>query len=161
MDSLSVSRARVEPRATALPQPVWAQVFEFRGFFLLLCTLLAVRYYDLLLGARTLALKDFGIFSYPQFHYLRESLWRGEMPLWNPLSHCGVPFLAQWTTMCLYPGTLAFVLLPMPLSLNWFIVLHLLLAGVGMYRLARHWTDNGFAASAAGLGYVFTGFTTR
>lgn len=160
MYSLSVSRARVEPRATALPQPAWAQCFDFRGFFLLLCTLLAVRYFDLLIGARTFALKDFGVFSYPQFHFLRESWWRGEMPLWNPLSHCGVPFLAQWTTMCLYPGTLALVLLPMPLSLNWFIVLHLLLAGVGMYWLARNWTDNGFAASAAALGYVFAGFTT-
>jgi hypothetical protein len=160
MDSLSVSRARVEPRATALPQPAWAQLFEFRGFFLLLCTLLAARYFDLLIGARTFALKDFGVFSYPQFHFLRESLWRGELPLWNPLSHCGVPFLAQWTTMCVYPGTFAFVLLPMPLSVNWFIVAHLLLAGVGMYRLARLWTDNGFAASAAGLGYVFAGFMT-
>jgi hypothetical protein len=152
--------AGVEPRAAAFRQTALAQLFEFRGFLLLLCALLALRHYDLLVGARTFALKDFGVFSYPQFHYVRESLWRGEFPLWNPLSHCGAPFFAQWITMCLYPGTIAFALLPMPLSLNWFIVLHLVLGGAGMYRLARHWTDHAFAASAAGLGYVFAGFMT-
>lgn len=150
----------VAPGSSGERRSASTQWLEFRGFLLLLGTVLAIRHYDLLLGLRTFVLKDFGIFSYPQFHYVGESLWRGEIPLWNPLSHCGAPFLAQWTTMCLYPGTIALALLPMPLSLNWFIVLHLLLAGAGMYRLARSWTDHAFAASIAGFGYVFAGFMT-
>src|SRR5207253_8580621 len=62
------------------------------------------------------------------FHH-RESFWRGEVPLWNPLNDCGVPFLAQWNTIVLYPGSLFYLLLPLSWSLGVFCLAHLLVAG--------------------------------
>jgi len=39
--------------------------------------------------------RDFGLFTYPVAHYAREQILSGHVPLWNPLSDCGVPFLGQ------------------------------------------------------------------
>ena len=103
--------------------------------------------------------RDYGLFGYPLAFYHRESFWRGEVPLWNPLNDCGIPFLAQWSTMVLYPGSLFYLLLPLSWSLGVFCLAHLFLAGLGMYFLAHRWTANRLAASVAGLAFAFNGFT--
>src|SRR5438132_1375312 len=111
-----------------------------------------------LLEPRTFIFRDYGLFGYPLAFYHQESFWRGEVPLWNPLNDCGIPFLAQWNTMVLYPGSLFYLLLPLSWSLGVFCLAHLLLAGLGMYFLARRWTGNRLADSVAGLGFAFNGF---
>src|ERR1044071_4039643 len=124
---------------------------------------LALRLFSLfphvLVGVRGFFFRDFGFFSYPLAYYHRQSFWRGEVPLWNPLSNCGIPFLAQWNTVTLYPGSLFYLFLPMPWSLGMFCLLHQVLAGLGMYFLARRWTGNRLAASVAGLAFAFNGLT--
>jgi len=127
------------------------------GFALLLALLLVAWFPAVCTGARTFFYRDFGVLAYPTVHYAREAFWRGELPLWNPLSHCGVPFLAQWGTMVLYPGALIYLLLPLPWSLNVFCLAHLWLAGYGLYHLARGWTGNPFAAGIAGVAFTFSG----
>ncbi|MBI3191757.1 MAG: YfhO family protein, partial [Pedosphaera parvula] len=112
---------------------------------------------DVLLGTGSFVFRDFGLFGYPLAHHFRESFWRGEIPLWNPLNNCGLPFLAQWNTMVCYPGSIIYLALPLPWSLNLFCLLHLLLAGVTMYFLALRWTESRFAASVAGLAFAFSG----
>ena len=110
-------------------------------------------------GAQTLIFRDFGVLAYPVVHAHHESFWRGELPMWNPLSNCGVPFLAQWGTMALYPFSLFYLLLPLPWSLNAFCLGHLFLAGLGMYFLARQWVGDSFGAAFAGTAFVFNGVT--
>ena len=133
--------------------------FTAPRFMALLGLLLIVTFPGVVAGTHSFFFRDFGTLAYPFVHYHRESFWRGELPLWNPLSNCGTPFMAQWNTLVLYPFSLVYLLLPMPWSLNWFCLLHLLWAGLGMYLLARQWTRNGLAASVAGVGYVFGGVT--
>ncbi|NDA65182.1 MAG: hypothetical protein EBY09_00865, partial [Verrucomicrobia bacterium] len=128
-------------------------------FLALLALCLFAAFPEVILGSHTFYYRDFGHFAYPLAHYHRECFWRGEIPLWNPYSSCGLPHLAQWNTMCLYPGALIYLLGPMPWALGWFSLAHLLLAGAGAYRLAHHWTGNRFAASVAGLAFAFNGFT--
>ncbi len=101
--------------------------------------------------------RDAGMFNYPNTFYLRESLWRGELPLWNPLNNCGIPFLAQWNVMALYPFSLFNVLMPFPTGVVWFSFLHILLAGAGMYLLALRWTQSRLGASVAGLLFAWNG----
>jgi len=110
-----------------------------------------------LLGSASFVLRDFSVFGYPIAHYHRECFWRGELPLWNPLNNCGLPFLAQWNTMTLYPGSLCYLLLPLPWSLGFFMLLHLWLGGFGMYAIARRWTGLNFTAALAGVAYAFHG----
>lgn len=133
--------------------------FTPRRFAVLLAVLIAVAFPDVLFGGRTFFYRDYGVLAYPTVHYFRESFWRGEVPLWNPLSNCGVPFLAQWGTMVCYPGALIYLVLPLPWSLGFFTLAHLFLAGLGMYFLARRWAGNDFAASLAGVAFTFNGVT--
>src|SRR6476646_8391014 len=93
-----------------------------------------------LFGTQTFFFRDYGIFGYPLAAYHRECFWRGELPLWNPLSNCGLPYLAQWNTLTLYPLSLIYLILPLPWSLSFFCLLHLFIAGLGMYFLALNWT---------------------
>lgn len=133
--------------------------FTLPRFALFLLAALFAAFPTVWLGAESFFRSDYGVLAYPFVHYHRESIWSGELPLWNPLSNCGAPFLAQWGTMVLYPGTLFYVLLPLPWSLGVFCLLHLWLGGIGMFKLAERWTHSRFGAAVAGTVFVFNGIT--
>src|SRR5207302_2254502 len=78
---------------------------------------------------------------------------------WNPLNNCGIPFIAQWNTTVFYPLSWFYLLLPLPWSLSYFCLGHLVLAGLAMYFLAYRWTGDRFAASLAGLAYALNGLS--
>ena len=96
------------------------------------------------------AAAQFGI-AYPQNHlvadlvlenyawkrFIIESLKQGEIPLWNPYTFAGEPFLANGQHSALYPFSLIFYVLPLWQAYGWFTVSQLWLAGVWMYLLAR------------------------
>ncbi len=128
-------------------------------FALALAVLIFALFPQVLLGLQTFVVRDFGFFAYPLAHYQRECFWRGQLPLWNPYNNCGVPFLAQWNTMPLYPPALVYLVLPLEWSLSLFSLLHLFWAGLGMYCLARRWTGNRMAAAVAGLIFAFNGLS--
>lgn len=120
--------------------------------------LLVLSFPGVLSGSTSFFARDFGVLGHPTVHYWRTAVLRGELPLWNPLSNCGVPFLAQWGTMALYPG-MVLCLLPLPFSLNLFCLLHLWLGAVGVFVLARSWGTSRPAASVAGTVFAFSGLT--
>lgn len=152
MDRIDPSGADVSRRQGTLDQ------FLTPGrFAILFGLLLFATFPKVLLGFETFSYIDSGLFAYPVAFYHHQSFWRGELPFWNPLSECGIPFLAQWNTMTLYPGTLLYLLLPMPWSFGVFCLAHLFGAGLGMYYLARSWTGSCMAATVAGTAYGFNG----
>ncbi|HEY5044183.1 MAG TPA: hypothetical protein VIK53_19605, partial [Verrucomicrobiae bacterium] len=128
-------------------------------FGTLLALLIFAAFPQVILGVETFVARDYGFFAYPLAHFQRECFWHGEMPLWDPYNQCGVPFLAQWNTMPLYPPSLIYLTLPLTWSLSFFCLLHLWFAGMGMFFLARRWTGNNFAAAFAGTVFSFNGFT--
>jgi hypothetical protein len=128
-------------------------------FGIFLALLVFASFPQVLLGLETFVARDFGLFAYPLAHFQQDCLRHGVFPLWNPYNNCGVPFLAQWNTMPLYPPALFYLALPLTWSLGVFSLLHLWWAGFGMYFLARHWSKNDFAAAFAGTVFAFNGFT--
>ncbi len=152
--------AQVTPNPVSAPQEVQAGdwLVPWR-FAVALGLLLVLTFPKVLAGSQTFAYLDFGQFAYPVAFYHREAFWRGELPLWNPLSSCGVPFLAQWNTLACYPLSLVYLLLPFPWSVNLFCLGHLFLAGMGMWLLTHRWTGNRLAAAVAGLIFAFNGLT--
>jgi hypothetical protein len=128
-------------------------------FALLLAALVFASFPQVLLGLQTFVVRDFGFFAYPVAHFQQDCFRRGQLPFWDPYNNCGVPFLAQWNTMPLYPPSLIYLLLPLGWSLGFFCLLHLWSAGFGMYWLARRWTGNNFAAAFAGVAFAFNGLT--
>ncbi len=131
--------------------------FSPMRFGFLVACLIAACFLPVLAGLQTFFFRDFAVFSYPLAAYHKECFWRGDIPLWNPFNSCGLPFFAQWNTMVFYPLSLIYVLLPLPWSLNFFCLFHFWLGAVGMYFLARSWTQNNFAGAIAGLAFIFGG----
>jgi hypothetical protein len=148
------SSALVELEADSINDAKWLRP---PWFALLLGVLVFASFPQVLLGMQTFVYRDYGLFAYPNAHYFRESFWRGEIPLWNPLNNCGQPFLAQWNTQVLYPPSLFYLLFPLSWSLGVFCLLHLFLGGLGMYFLAERWTGNRLAAAGAGIAFAFNG----
>jgi hypothetical protein len=124
-----------------------------------LAVLVFAAFPQVLLGLQTFVVRDYGFFVFPLAYYQRECFWQGQLPLWNPYNNCGIPFLAQWNTMSLYPPALIYLLLPLEWSLSFFSLLHLFWAGLGMYCLAHRWTGNRLAAAVAGLIFAFNGLS--
>lgn len=135
------------------------EVAWLRGwrFTAVLGGLLLISFYPVLLGGQALFYRDYGYLGYPFAYFTQQTLLSGSIPHWNPLIHCGVPHFAQWNTMVLYPGSLIYVLFPLPWSMAWFCVLHLLLGGIGMQRLGRELTGSDFAAAFGGIAFPFGG----
>jgi hypothetical protein len=142
--------------ASVKPAFEWLNSSRFAIF---LAIAIAATFPGVVAGLNAFAYGDSGQFAYPVAFYHRESFWRGEIPFWNPLSSCGIPFMAQWNTMTLYPLSLFYLLLPVPWSFDVFCLGHLFLAGMGMYLLAFRWTGNRLAAAVAGAGFAFNGLT--
>lgn len=132
----------------------WLRPLPFAAF---LALALCACFPHVLLGTESFFSRDYGVLGYPNIHFQRACFWRGELPMWNPYSNCGAPFLAQWGTMALYPFSLIYLLLPLPWSLSVFCFAHVWLGGFGMYLLARHWTKTNFAGALAGTLFVFNG----
>ncbi len=81
---------------------------------------------------------DLVISHYPNALYLKRAIteW-GVIPLWSPTILSGYPFAANPLSGLWYPpGWLALVF-PLPLGFNLAVMVHLLLGGVGLYRLLR------------------------
>src|SRR5687768_2447745 len=143
---------------TAEPQADSAAWLTIGRFAMILAGLIFVAYPQVVLGFHSFVFRDYGLFAYPLAYYHKECFWRGEIPLWNPYNNFGLPHLAQWGTLVLYPPSLIYILLPLPWSLGLFTLLHQLFGGVGMFVLARRWTGNSLAAGMAGIAFAFHGF---
>lgn len=79
-------------------------------------------------------------YRWTHVYYLRRSLQEtGQIPLWRASSLGGEPMIGNPAVMLVYPVQLLLALLPVPLlpSFAWMTVLHLWLAGMGAYLLAR------------------------
>ena len=130
---------------------------ERHRFAWVMLALIGFCFWDVLAGLRSFYFRDFSLFGYPLAAFLHDRFWAGELPLWNPFNNCGLPFLAQWNTMALYPGSLFYELLPLPWSVNVFCIAHLVLGGFGMRRLVWRWTQDLLAADVAGLLFACNG----
>ena len=131
--------------------------FTFKRSALFLALLIFLCFPTVITLQGTFMHRDYSIFGYPLAAYNRYCFWEGEIPLWNPYNACGIPYLAQWNTIFLYPPSLFYMIFPTQWSLGIFCLFHLYFAGLGMYLLVENWIQNNFAASIAGLGFAFSG----
>ncbi|HZU87562.1 MAG TPA: hypothetical protein VFF78_08790, partial [Anaerolineaceae bacterium] len=113
-----------------------------RKFLLLLVFLLPLAIYLPTLGdfAAPYQMTDSDMIGshYPNAVFLRQSLaqW-GQIPLWSNTILGGYPFAANPLSGLGYPPGWLMVVLDLPLAFNLTILLHLLLAGLGMYCFLR------------------------
>ncbi len=156
------------------PSPVsgWSARLE-RGFLvaLVLATGLVAAHSPIILGGADAwyGMVDHWRQALPNYFVLDSAIDAGEVPLWNPLTFCGTPIAAHPAWHPFYPPNLLRSLLvddPTPLrthtSMALLVAVHVGLAAIGAYLLAR---DHGLsvpAALIAALGFVLgAAFTHR
>ncbi|MDP8948839.1 MAG: YfhO family protein [Actinomycetota bacterium] len=96
---------------------------------------------------------------YPWYSFLGESLRSGDIPAWNPHQFSGTPFAADplsgWTYL---PAMLLFAFLPLVAAAKSYLFLHLLLAALFSYALARSLGMEIPGALLAAVAYGYSGF---
>src|SRR5512140_3669432 len=69
----------------------------------------------------------------PWRDYAFDLLRQGQLPLWNPFNGAGAPLFANYQTALLYPLNWPGFVLPLAWSMSVTAVLHLFLAGWGLW----------------------------
>ena len=102
--------------------------------------------------------------TYPWFQYIAGVLHRGSFPFWDPYDGGGRPFIGETQTAAFYPLNLLMGYSPLnaqgllPVSLiEGFIILHVFLAALFMYLLARHLGLSPFSAFVSGITFAYSG----
>jgi hypothetical protein len=84
----------------------------------------------------------------------------GELPLWNPYSYGGMPFIHDVQVAAFYPPHALLYLLSeerVGAAMSWLVVAHVILAGWLMFGYARYRGLRPAGALVAGIGYMFAG----
>jgi hypothetical protein len=123
----------------------------------LLVASLAALFWKALFTSALFFYRDVFNYSYPHARFIHEACRQGFLPYWNPCLNFGEPVLANPNFLFFYPSTLLLVLLPLDFAYKLHYILHLALAAVGAYLLARRWGESRAAAFLAGFVFAFSG----
>lgn len=102
--------------------------------------------------------RDTGRLYYPVKLFIAQQLRRGHLPLWDPLTECGVSLLGQVTPGLLHPATLLYLAFPFDLAFKLNHMLGPVLAGVGTFRLSRRLGAGGWASLSGAIAYAGSGY---
>ncbi len=135
-----------------------AERYKDLACVLLLLTLTLIAVWDLVRGGVVVS-KDPITQYYPWYSYLGERLRSLDIPAWNPSQFSGAPFagdpLSGWTYL---PAMILFTIMPLSAAASSFVFVHLLLAGLFTYALARTLGINVAGSMLAAVAYEFNGF---
>ncbi len=131
----------------------------------IVAAVMLIFYYPLLFGGKFLW-EDFVEQEFPFRTLAASSLAQGHIPGWNPYVFCGMPFIADIQIAFWYPMNMMQSLFVSdgylsPVVMQWFIVLHYLIAGVGMFFCVRQlFKTDDWSALLAAVAYAFGGYLT-
>ncbi len=128
----------------------------------LLAGMTVLFFHRILLGEAWLW-EDMVYYSYPVRVFAASAMAMGHLPLWNPYTFSGMPFLADIQTTVLYLPCVALALFVRDGGLNFYwleimVIAHYVLAGWGMYLLASSLDLKRAPALFAGATYMLSGF---
>jgi hypothetical protein len=120
---------------------------------------------DVLFGGNNFYFRDLYAYHLTLERIVRESLLRGELPLWNRFFANGQPLAANPAYEVFYPGQWLVCIGSLQFGFALHIVAHVWLALVGMYAMLRTMTLRlpaaAFGAVSFGLGGFFLGAITN
>ncbi len=90
---------------------------------------------------------------YPWREFALSELAAGRLPLWNPYNGAGAPLLANYQSALLYPPNWLSIVLPGPQTIGFLGILHVLLAGIGMWLLTGRLQFDSLGRGIATLAY--------
>ncbi len=102
-----------------------------------LAALVTIAVWPITFGGLAIARGDLLLYFYPLRDFAAQAAREGRLPLWNPYTFMGAPFLANSQAGFFYPFNLLLSWLPADRSISWQIGLHLFIAALGTFALAR------------------------
>ncbi|HKO59427.1 MAG TPA: hypothetical protein VJ276_26400 [Thermoanaerobaculia bacterium] len=111
------------------------------------------------LTTETFFFRDLYLLFYPKKLYFIESIREGHIPLWDPLTNGGQPFLTNPANMAFHPSNALYVVLPPLVAFNLILVLHFVCCAVAAYSLARLVGLSQPAAFVTGAVFALCGYT--
>ncbi|MFH1892524.1 MAG: hypothetical protein ABIK83_07560 [Candidatus Zixiibacteriota bacterium] len=157
----SKKAAEGEQKPRSSKPPALDAIFESKFYFL---------YYAVAIGILTLILFHKFVFSNQMLFgsdmlqagvffrnfFVEYVKAHGSVPQWNPYIFGGMPYVDAFHGDILYPISFVFkMIFPLFRALGWALVFHVFLAGITMYLCARAFKLGKFAATFAGLFYMF------
>lgn len=155
-------KAAVTKQKVAQSRPsVLDSVFESRFYFL---------YYVIAIGLLTIILFHKFVFSNQMLFgsdmlqagvffrnfFVEYFKAHGSVPQWDPYIFGGMPYVDAFHGDIFYPISFVFkMIFPLFRALGWALAFHIFLAGITMYLCARTFKLSKFAATFAGLFYMF------
>ncbi len=119
--------------------------------------LAAVLYPGALLRGEAFFERDLHLDWYARMAAIGRALAQGSWPLWEPGLGFGQPLLADPSAQVLYPVTWLVLLLPWGAAYTGFVLVHLVIAAVGTFRLALRLGAGRAGAWTAALAFVLSG----
>lgn len=86
------------------------------------------------------------------------ALRQGRIPLWDPYTLAGRPFLATQQSAVFYPVNLVLTLLPFQQTFVWSAIIRLWIAGFTMYLLIRYYRIGQVGAIIAAISFMLSGY---
>ena len=115
--------------------------------------------WELTLGDRIIARGDLLLYFYPLRDFAAAAVRDGRIPLWNPYSFMGAPFLANPQTAVFYPPNVLLSWLPVERAVSLNIVAHLAIAALGAFAMARRaFSMTPLAAVCTGAAFGLGGY---
>ncbi len=119
--------------------------------------IIVIAFGDILFLDRTLYFRDLTRADYPAKKVLHDIVWAGEFPSWNPYDSSGQPLAANPYFAVFYPGQLLLFIPDVLLGLRLTIVLHVLIAALGMFALLRVLGSSVYASVFGSLAFGMGG----
>jgi hypothetical protein len=132
--------------------PAWTATVLLLGFLVAFGA-------PLIFGGRSLAGGDIVNQYLPYKQLVREMLFSGQFPHWNPMTFGGRPLQADIQIGLFYPPNLLFWILPLEVAFDWSALLHFAIAFVGMIFWMRRRLHSAASLCLAGGLYAFAGWS--
>jgi hypothetical protein len=110
---------------------------RWRGFLTAVVAVLLGLFPFALLQGQAFFERDISSLWAPQVEALVRAVHAGSWPVWDPTMSFGQPLLANPNNQLFYPTTWLNLIMPREAQYTVYVVLHLLLAALGLYRLAK------------------------
>ncbi|HYC58579.1 MAG TPA: YfhO family protein [Thermoanaerobaculia bacterium] len=124
--------------------------------FALLALLATTLFLPAMLKREVFTLRDHFDYFQPLRYFTAQELSAARLPLWNPYSASGEPWLANPQTGVFYPPSWLFLALPFDIAYMLFLLLHLVILGWGAYLLFARFASRG-AAMVGAAALMFSG----
>jgi len=124
---------------------------------LFLVTFIVILFWPIISHKQILYCCDNLLINIPSKQLLVENVYKGIFPLWNPYIGGGMPYLADINLGTLYPFNALYFFLEPFYALNLLVVLHIVIATVGMYAFARNLKLTSLSSVIASMSFGLSG----